>query len=270
MPKFTLPLFVSFVSSALSLTASTLAFQQGSEIFLNSSGTSVIYTSGEDVELREGDPGVNYNLGADSFTTPHVVLGTNYASFSIDGVDGGGEVQSLIKFGDIFGPAAHQIPAGSIIDSATLRLYEINSGNGLEIRGLLADWDQTTATWNNYGSGAGGASAPADVTGNSILLPDGTSAGDKPPTARQIDITQFMAAWSNGTLNNYGLVLRTDLNNIGGLPVSNGVDFLISEHPDGALRPMLEVTFTEVPEPAALGALVGLAALIVALRRNRG
>jgi hypothetical protein len=227
----------------------------------------VTYASGSDAELREAAPDTNYDVGLNSFTTPHDFLGTNYASFSIDGEDGGGEVQAVLRFGEIFGVAAHQIPAGSVITSATLTLYEINEGNAFEVRASLVEWDATTTTWNSFGSGSDGASNVSDASSAFVLVPDGAPQGDKVPEALSIDITPFVADWSSGALSNFGLVLRTDLDSTVGLPVTNGVDFLGNEHPDISLRPELEVTF--VPEPAALALLLGAAAALAALYRRR-
>ncbi len=63
----------------------------------------------------------------------------------------------LIRFDNIFGGGAGQIPVGSTISSATLTLNVTDASATPvgTVREVLADWAEATATWNNFGGDAG-------------------------------------------------------------------------------------------------------------------
>jgi len=67
----------------------------------------------------------------------------------------GTENQGLIRFDNIFGAGAGQIPAGATINSATLTVNVTSSSTGgasIELHAMLINWDEST-TWNNLGIG---------------------------------------------------------------------------------------------------------------------
>jgi alkaline phosphatase len=154
---------------------------------------------------------------------------TNYGSAVSINVDGATpHAHAVIKFPNIFGSGAGQVPSGSIITSATLKVNCTNVGNIMKLYRLTEDWVESQVTWNNRSSGISWTGAGAQNGSNAgvALNGDCTVLG-----WRTIDITQFVQEWSNGSPN-YGIVIMDS--------GSDGVDFASSE---SANPPLLTVTY---------------------------
>ncbi|RIK65961.1 MAG: hypothetical protein DCC65_10990 [Planctomycetota bacterium] len=176
----------------------TLAFQDG----------VAGYTGTVDTFLDEANPALSH-AGDTSFT------------MDADPTD----KQGLLRFGGIFGSnGSSQIPPGSTILSATLRV-NVNdaSDTGALFHRMLTCWEDTD-TWTTFGSGiqANGveAVAAADVT----AVQNTTGILD-------INVTTSVAAWAAGDVN-LGWALLP-----GG---GSGFGFDSSE---GTTKPRLSVTF---------------------------
>ena len=176
--------------------------------------------------------------------------GTNFGSNGAVVADGVTDVNyGLVRFNGIFGPGFGQIAAGSIINSATLRLRTtVNSGSTETIHQVLTGWDEGTVTWNNFG-GSPGAQAGSDYSATVVA----SFTPSSPFTFYDIDITSLVQAWSSGA-NNYGLLLATS--------TSDGASFDSDNAITQNFRPLLTVE-SPVPEPSTLlllgTGLVGLA-----------
>lgn len=178
----------------------TSTFQQGS------GG----YTGTVDTQLSQASPGT-------SFATA--------VSLNIDGDDPAGsgqDVQTLLRFNDLFGSSAGQIPLDAALVSARLRLSVSNPGNALALHRLLQPWSDS-ASWTSL---VGGIS-PDGV--EAVATPDVTTAavavGDL-----EIDVLASLRAWQGGAANLGWLLQPTG---------SDGVDVASSEAASG--RPRLEV-----------------------------
>lgn len=144
------------------------------------------------------------------------------------------------------------LPGGVVIDSAVLTLYKYGgweqpTGTQSEVSALAVPWD-ASATWNNASVGNPWTTPGGDVTGaayatNSEVI----GAGYLPVTW---DVTSLIAAWTSGSLPNYGLLLS-----------ANPGDSL---HFD-PLSPTLTISY--VPEPASAMLLLFGTALCVRRRR---
>jgi hypothetical protein len=146
-------------------------------------------------------------------------------------VDSSLHYHSVIKFPNIFGNGANQIPLGSTINSATLTVVVSNSGDNVPVYQLIESWVEAQVTWNSRSSGVGWTNAGADGAGSRKTTSDGTiSAGST--GAKTVTVTTSVQNWSNGDANE-GWVL-TDTG-------SNGVDFNSSENGTAANRPKLTV-----------------------------
>ena len=150
----------------------------------------------------------------------------------IDGSDSsGGEIQALLKFSDMFGTSAGQIPLGATITSATLTLNVTDgSGDGAALFRMLQDWTLYPQwTWDTLGSGVQTDGVEARATPDLALssVPVGTT---------ELDVSQSLQAWSNGA-ENAGWLLQT----FG----SNGWSFSSSE----SVGPVLDVTYTIPGDP---------------------
>lgn len=150
------------------------------------------------------------------------------ANINVDGANP--HAHAVIKFLNVFGEGAGQVPLGSTIVSATLGVNCTNSGNMMKLYRLTENWNEDEVTWNNASSGELWTDSGADGPGSNAgfaLDGDCTAAG-----WRTMDITQFVQEWSDGAAN-FGIVL-TDSG------ATDGIDFDSSE---SANPPVLTVTF---------------------------
>ena len=93
------------------LAPAILTFQQGANG----------YTGTQDAEIFSAQPTTVQDGGT----------GTN---ISVDNQDGGGVRQGLVRFDNIFGAGANQIPLGSVINSATLTITATDYDTGQGVR----------------------------------------------------------------------------------------------------------------------------------------
>lgn len=152
--------------------------------------------------------------------------------------------RALVRFDDIIGDLAGQIPAGSKIVTARLRTASTTSnaqGDGARFFPLLTAWNETD-TFNSLidGVSVDGVEAASDYT---------ASAGNpsRNPNVQggfhDWDVTSDVQAWVNGNLTNYGWLLE---------PWESGTDgwgLQSSEAANELERPRLEVVFTTAIDP---------------------
>jgi hypothetical protein len=192
-------------------------------------------------------------------------------TFTAGGRPHGGSTRALFVF-DI----AHNIPAGAIIDSATLRLTVIAAPPSQPFNSTF-DLDRLTASWGEgTGTDRGGRPAgPNESTWNNRFGTSGspwsTPGGDYISTASDTD---FIAGTGNYTFSSTpGLVsdiqswLDNPADNFGWLLRSESESNLhtirrFASRNDSTRYPQLTVQYTVVPEPGALCFLaIGLGAL---------
>ena len=138
----------------------------------------------------------------------------------------------LLRFDDMFGTAADQVPAGATITSATLAFTVFDqsdaNGDGSVVESAIA-WDEATVTHDTFGGDAG---IQGDEQHPEIIadLPTRTSG------LHELDVTASVERWSKGVRDNHGWLLIS----------GNGNDELAhsSEATDPEQRPSLTVSFT--------------------------
>ena len=138
----------------------------------------------------------------------------------------------LIRFDNIFGGGAGQIPFGSIINSASLTVDVANtSAPGAQIRlhRMLVTWLET-ATWNTMTNGIQTDDVEA-MSAHDAQLADPTVTGPQAITG----LAAALQAWSYGAAN-HGWVFVSDN--------SDGWDIDSSEHGTAAGRPLLTVDWS--------------------------
>jgi hypothetical protein len=145
--------------------------------------------------------------------------------------------QGLIKFDGIFGNGPGQIPYGATINSAKLNLFVQDSSNAsmqMSLYRMLTNWDESTATWNTFGS-IGGVQASEGES--SSLPPDAVLLNSKSEllsaTAGEFDVKKSLEYWAAGG-DNFGWLVES--------AATNGWDFRTKES-DLANRPVLTVTY---------------------------
>ncbi|MBP7949800.1 MAG: DNRLRE domain-containing protein [Verrucomicrobiales bacterium] len=195
----------------------TLTFRQG----LNG------YTGARDTMLWEETPDASHaatvELTADLDTT--------------SSVSGNQTGQVLVRFDNLFGAAAGQIPAGSIIRSAKLILFtpsgsSSDSDSTYRAHRMIADWTDA-ATWNSMSGGVSNNNSEAASSASFSLVPD----VDGGPAI--FDVTADMELFQSGTPNR-GWLLRASSTDPEDGWTMNSSEFTT----DVTQRPVLEVTFT--------------------------
>ena len=192
------------VNGVAALTPTTVTFQQG----VNG------YSGTVDTYIMEYYPGTAYgtesSLGWDN-NDPH---------------GSGDDTFGLIRFDDIFGTDAGQIPPDAIIQSATLTYYVYDTGDLADANEVMIDWSEDV-TYNGFGGDAG---VQVDEYGVSV------GSGSGATSAQSIDVTASLAAWASAPSGNHGWIFRPT----GG----GGVDVRSSEYATVGQRPSLTVEYS--------------------------
>jgi hypothetical protein len=179
---------------------------------------------------------------------------------TVDQSDGGEITQGLLRFDDLFGSGAGQIPlsANTVIFSATLTLNQSNPTPGtVSFHQMLTDWDEATATWGTFGGDGVQQNGVESAT-----VADGTVPNAGTNGLKELDVTAALQAWYANPDANLGWVFVNTS--------TDGWDFSSSENATIDVRPQLQVVVAPVPGPGALPIFgAGLSALGLLLRRRR-
>ena len=209
--------------------------------------------SGGQVVFQNGVNGYSGTVDTEiRFSNPTGNLSGN-GSINVDGADGGGRVQALIRFDDIFGSGAGQVAWDATILDATLTLNVTNPASGTtSMHRMVMPWLET-ANWNTFTDGvnADGVEAAFAVD----ATPDLNNTGD-----RSVNVKQAILDWQSDPVGNpnYGWALLSTN--------TNGTDFGSSENPSTGNRPELIITIEDGgSDPGEGGAslLPGLNRLVV-------
>lgn len=206
-----------------------LTFQQGVEGTTDTVPNGFVYAGTQDAEIQSANP--TTNLGSIS-------------AVSVDRQDGAGERQGLLRFDDVFGPAASQVPFGSTINSAKVQLRISSSSDVNAEMGfyrMKMPWSQDSVTSNTFlpvrGVQPNGVEAELfrDFSVPDTILSQNNIFTD-------IDVTSSFQAWATGTSNFGWLVDQSAV---------NGWDWQTSDAATLINRPKLTIDFTP---PAGNGA----------------
>lgn len=204
----------------------------------------------------------DYNSGiADTMVAnfwPNSNLGNQPSMYSL--TSGNWESQSLIRFDSLFGSGTGQIPLGSTINNATLRLYLYGVQNPSQVLGVYnvtTNWTDSS-TWNSLGGGiTPGVNAESGASATATNLAVGWLG---------IDVASSLQAWANGSLPNQGWAILSETS-----PWASSL-FLSSNYGIASFRPTLSVDYTSpvagAPEPGSLLLVGSAAVLALGLRRR--
>src|SRR5262245_59688094 len=116
-------------------TPAVLTFQQGAGGYTGAQDTEVCSTA--------------------TTPAPHGTLNTVIqVDEDRDTGTGTGHVRALLRFDNLFGTGAGQIPLGSTINSAVLTIWGIEGTQAdgtYNFNRMLSDWNQATAVWSTFG-----------------------------------------------------------------------------------------------------------------------
>ncbi len=210
---------------------------------------TITFASGQDTSLVSYGPYSNYTYGH---------------SVGLWQWHGSHEIQTLIRFDDLFGNNPGEIPLGSTITSALLRVYLYNGSRlARRVYELTTDWNENTATWNNFSPG-GGVNVASQTTGTPV-----TTYTRRPTGWFNIDVTASLQHWAAGN-DNFGWAIISE--QLGGHAWDWSGIYSFNSNPH--LRPSLTVNYTPqatTPEPGTMllfGSALGMGAWI--RRRKRG
>jgi hypothetical protein len=169
-------------------------------------------------------------------------------------VDGSPSQQGLIRFDNIVGSGPTQVSSGTKVLSAKLRLYTGNttndeSPNTFGLYTMLRTWEEGD-TYDSLVAGISGGEVAASASFTVRPNDEGAYV--------VFDVTDTVQAWVDGTLANFGWMIRNDT-------AGNGWRFISSDNLTIGNRPYLEIV---VPEPtAALAVVLGVGLLVRRPRR---
>lgn len=183
--------------------AATVTFQQGV------GG----YSGNVDTYVSQTDPGT-------AFGTAVNVLVDNAAPIA----------HGLIRFDNIFGPGAGQVPVGATINSATLTVRTFNDGDTVRFHRMLKPWTPSD-TWNSLVNGLSADNVEA------LSTIDASFTGAVPvPRVDAINLTAAVQSWADGSVTNNGWAV---------LPTAgNGWQIDSADATTAANRPLLTINFT--------------------------
>jgi len=149
------------------------------------------------------------------------------------------------------------VPAGAVITSATLSLWEATAAStggapaswAVELRRVLRDWVEAQATWNIYSTGNAWGTAGANNDTDRVaaacasLTLDATAANGFVSWS-SAGLVAVCQGWVDGTFPNYGLhVSAPALDAMGITPTANNVFHSSDYTTDAAKRPKLTLEY---------------------------
>ena len=147
---------------------------------------------------------------------------------------------TLLRFDNLIGGGANQVPLGATVSSAKLRMWTTDptaANTPIRVIRMLVTWDESS-TWNSMVNGIDGTNGV-----ETSATVDATIDGAQDEAPDEVDVTATVQAWANGAVN-YGWTLLPS----GG----NGWDWATSENGTAANRPMLTVEFTVPISPCSI------------------
>jgi hypothetical protein len=186
------------------------------------------------VSYRNGALPTTAYAGMDDATLTQTTPTTNKGSLNTcvaDGDESGGDVSCLMRWSPL------NIPAGSLIQSASLMLTALNpTGGTYDIHAITRNWKENETTWNNATTAAAwatpGAIGPSDRGSTVLGTVTGSGTLDVPLNAAGVAMIQ---SWINGAANE-GIIISHSSN-------TDGIDFASGEHTTISSRPMLTITY---------------------------
>ena len=191
---------------------------------------------------------VSFRQGANGYSgAVDTILKENKASLAFgdavvlrSALDGAKDSDALLRFDQLFGTGAGQIPVGAQILSATLELQVTGaSASGGTLNRMLVGWNESS-TWNSLGSGV--------QTDGVEAASSGTTIGAVALGSRTFNVTDSLTAWNNAAATS----AQQNAANLGWVFNPTGTDPWEFSSSNGAARPVLTVTYTLGSAPASL------------------
>ncbi|MDB6024548.1 MAG: hypothetical protein JWM68_771 [Verrucomicrobiales bacterium] len=177
-----------------------------------------VYTGENDIHLRQNSPTTAFPSGG----------GTQlFADYNT----GGAAYHVLLRFDNIFGNGAGQIPTNAVIVSADLVLHYTDSGGGSPLYRMLRTWDATSETWASMTNGVDGNDCRTNYDSQIAAGPGGSTGLGTAGVSVLPDVRDWL------TNANYGWAMTGWTNK------TDGTGFSSSEATTVDDRPSLRVTW---------------------------
>ncbi len=195
-------------------------------------GAAVEVSSGpqaQTVSFRAGVNGYQGTLDVEIWEIAPTKSLVRQGTMTVDGNNGGGESQVLLRFDEVFGEGPNRIPKNVRVVSATLTVVAFDPGTTCHVHRLLIPWTPA-ATWDGMANGISVDNQEAST------VRDGFTFGEINMDKQSVrfNVTATVQKWVDGEPNHGWVFVNTG---------SNGWDFYSSDWKEVDLHPMLEVTF---------------------------
>jgi prepilin-type N-terminal cleavage/methylation domain-containing protein len=195
-----------------------------SEVFIQANTRSASEQAVFDIFVKSGQPNTVFDYAGGDH-------GCN-AVIEVDNRTSGSVVHGLLYFKDIVGDANGQIPQGTKITQAKIKLWYVNHNNDADVYfyRMTVPWTEMS-TWNSIG---GGVRPGINCDAGSVVT---ANLGNNVPETVEIDVTDIVRSWINGDYENYGFGIINSSN--------NNIQFAAAENTTGtgAHTPILEVRY---------------------------
>ncbi|HUQ69869.1 MAG TPA: DNRLRE domain-containing protein [Planctomycetaceae bacterium] len=182
------------------------------------------------VSFRQGVNGYAGTVDTEVWALATTTILESNINMSSDANNDGGESQVLMRFDDIIGSKAGQVPLRSTIHSAKLLVGAFDQGNTVNLHRMLVPFDRS-ATWGSLISGVSADGLEAARQKSSFTFGKIAASTSEVP----FDVTDSVQAWVNGAANHGWVFINT-----GG----DGWDFYASEFENIKQRLRLVIEFT--------------------------
>jgi hypothetical protein len=197
------------------------------------------YTNAADTRIRQNAPDTSATTAASVFVDYDVAGNSTYNPDEV-----------LVRFDNVIGSNAGQVPAGATVEAAVLDMATVANngyGDGGQFYAMYAPW-QDTNTWNDLGNGIQtdgieAALSPTASAGSPSLNPNACGG------YMSFEVTPDAQAWASGTRPNYGWAI---------MPYTGGGDgwsVSMSESADPRERPQLRVFYTAPAAPPHISSI---------------
>lgn len=131
----------------------------------------------------------------------------------IDGQNATYPAATLLRFDNLFGTAATQIPAGVLITSATLDVNFTDPGSSFTVHQMLRNWTESD-TFNSLTNGV-------QVDGSEASTNVITTSPSNVSGWQTLDITSVLNAWLANPAANFGVLLQPGAGTTGGNDIAS-------------------------------------------------
>ncbi|MFI2304514.1 DNRLRE domain-containing protein [Actinacidiphila glaucinigra] len=186
-----------------------------------------------DTTLSSAQPTTGHDtILSDGLNQNWLTVGNNSGTY--------GKTRAVLKFPTTTLPATARVLSSQIQAFSTITT---NTGGGTaiyELHGLTKDFDEATASWNNYTGTTAWTTAGGDY---SATVSDTVAGISSDPVRHWWDATSLTQNWVTTPTSNHGVLLKVKDETTGG-PQERSV-FLSSETGEPQLRPQLVVTYVD-------------------------